>query len=106
MQGDVSVVQARVLEPAEAVGEGDFFDFGGEAVADTGDREGFSFGGDSVGLLSQGADAFPIGKGAPVVASAVVVVGHLLEDFDCLGVGIYLSVCSSVFLHTGELGLP
>ncbi len=110
LQRGVAVVEGGVVEAAEAVREGDFFDFGGEAGADVGDGEGGFFGGDFLALVFQGGDGFAVGEGSPVVLGAVVVVEHLLEDLDCSGVWVGRVVVAAagggVLGHAGEFGLP
>lgn len=84
----VQGVRGGVGEAAEGGGGDDFFDFGGDAAADVGEEEGVGFGEDFGGLAAEGGDGFAVGRGAPVVVDAGVVVAEFLEDLDGRRVGV------------------
>lgn len=78
LAGNICSIVICIFETAKAVGEYDFLDLNGEALADGGEGKGFFFGRDSTSLFLEGGEGFPIGEMAPVVVGAVVVVCHLL----------------------------
>ncbi len=76
LQNFVAQVEPGVVQPAEAVGVDDFFDFEREAFPDVGDGEHFFFRADLVRLSAQGADGFAVGRRAPVVLHLVIIGCH------------------------------
>ncbi|KAI4219212.1 MAG: hypothetical protein L6R36_008485, partial [Xanthoria steineri] len=106
LESEVCAVEIRVLKAAEMVGEDDFFNFAGKTGADEGDGESFFFGGDFTCLFFECGDGFPIGDGLPVLIGTIVVVHHLLKDFNSPGVGVGFVFRARVLFHAAEFRLP
>ena len=105
LQGEVARFEGCVVEAAEAVGPDDFFDLLREPGADGGDRDCFFLGHDFEVQLSQSRDGPTVSWGLPFVVFEfyrVVVVCHLLENFNGSAIGVLAFVEAVMLVHAIE----